>query len=499
MPGTAILSFASTVFLAGDSRNYGDYGHRPGTGVTAPMEKNRAFRLLLAGSSVSMLGSRVTTIAYPMLVLHLTGSPFAAGWIAFAATAPSVLFYIPAGALVDRCDPRRTMLFSEFGRGVAIATVVATTLVFGRPHLSLVVVTAVAEGILAVFSAVSEPRYVRSLVEPDQASSALARIEARAHVVVLAGRPLGGFLFGLTPVLPFLADALSFTFSVVPLVSMKSRRAIGQAVMLRSGDLFLALFKAVGLRCRNWLVSIRYRRLAEGKFRSDIRDGLRWLRRDEFARLSVISSAGATLIFQALIIVFIADAHTRRLPSVGIGTVLAASGVGGALGALAASRFRRARANWPWLQIQIWAWAASFAILALSSGKSFTLMAIVMAVLGFTGALGNIEIGTYFIRNVAENMLARANSMSQMMSLGACASGPVLGGILIQEYHIRHTLFMLFFMTMFLAVVPFLGILRSMLARCLKRTDDAAAGNPPLRPSPSSAVAECGPAGAGSP
>ena len=445
-----------------------------------------------------MLGSRVTTIAYPMLVLHLTGSPFVAGWIAFAATAPSVLFYIPAGALVDRCDPRRTMLFSEFGRGVAIATVVAATLVFGRPNLCLVIVTAVAEGILAVFSAVSEPRYVRSLVEPDQASSALARIEARAHLVVLAGRPLGGFLFGLMPVLPFLADVLSFIASVVALVSIKSRRAIGQAVMLRAGNLFLTLFKAVGPRCRNWRAPIRYGRLAEGQFRSDIRDSLRWLCRDQFAHLSLISSAGATLIFQALIIVFVADAHTRRLPSVAIGMVLAASGVGGALGALAASRLR-ARANWPWIQIQVWAWAASFAILALSNGKSFTLIAIIMAVLGFTGALGNIEIGTYFIRNVAESMLARANSMSQMMSFGACAAGPVLGGILIQEYHIRRTIFVLFLMTMFLAVVLFLRILRSMLDRCLKRTDDAAADNPLPRRSPSSAVAGCGSAGAGPP
>ena len=178
--------------------------------------------------------------------------------------------------------------------------------------------------------------------------------------------------------------------------------------------------------------------------------------------------------------------------------VLAASGVGGALGALAAARLR-ARANWPWIQIQIWAWAASFAILALSSGKSFTLIAIMMAFLGFTGALGNIEIGTYFIRNVAESMLARASSMSQMMSLGACAVGPALGGILIQEYHIRRTIFVLFFMTMFLAVVLFLGILRSMLTRCLKRTDDAATDNPLLRRSSSSPVAECGPAGAGSP
>ena len=71
-----------------------------------------------------MLGSHVTTIAYPLLVLRLTGSPFTAGCAVFAATAPSMFAYIPAGALVDRWSrrwgPRRVMLLSEFGRGVAI-------------------------------------------------------------------------------------------------------------------------------------------------------------------------------------------------------------------------------------------------------------------------------------------------------------------------------------------------------------------------------------------
>src|SRR5579859_4190130 len=50
------------------------------TGATEarPVTKGRAFRLLMAGSSVSMLGTRMSNIALPMLVLYLTGSPVAA-------------------------------------------------------------------------------------------------------------------------------------------------------------------------------------------------------------------------------------------------------------------------------------------------------------------------------------------------------------------------------------------------------------------------------------
>lgn len=49
-----------------------------------------------------MSGSQLTAIA-ALLVLYLTRSPRDAGWwVAFAATAHSILVYMPAGALIDR-------------------------------------------------------------------------------------------------------------------------------------------------------------------------------------------------------------------------------------------------------------------------------------------------------------------------------------------------------------------------------------------------------------
>jgi len=98
----------------------------------------RDFRLLMAGSFVSMLGSRISTIAFPLLTLFLTNSPVDAGLVAFAATIPSALFYIPAGALVDHWNPWRAMLICESCRGVAVA-VVAISLITGKPSMFLLI------------------------------------------------------------------------------------------------------------------------------------------------------------------------------------------------------------------------------------------------------------------------------------------------------------------------------------------------------------------------
>ena len=392
---------------------------------------NGAFRLLLMGSSVSLLGSGVTAIAYPMLVLYLTGSPVTAGWVAFAATTPSVLAYIPVGVLVDRSDPWRAMLLSEIGRGCAIGTVVVA-LALGRASVSLLIAAAVIEQTLEVFSVLAEPRLVGSLISRDEVASAFVRIEARTHVVTLLGRPLGGFLFGLRPILPFLSDALSFGISVGALIGIRSRRPPRLPAQGAQGG------------GASWHLG------------HDVRDGLRWLCRDEYVRLAIVLCSATTLTAQALIMVILGEAHSRHVPAFMVGVALAGSGAGGAIGSFAASRLPVTSRN-QWLRTQMCVWCVMLAVLAIVGSLSFGLMAAVMLVLGFTGALGNIEVGTYLMQNVAHTMLARVTSIGRMMSFGACAIGPVLGGILFQGYGAEKTIVVLFFGITILALVSLLA------------------------------------------
>lgn len=392
---------------------------------------NGAFRLLLMGSSVSLLGSRVTAIAYPMLVLYLTGSPVTAGWVAFAATTPSVLAYIPVGVLVDRSDPWRAMLLSEIGRGCAIGTVVVA-LALGRASVPLLIAAAVIEQTLEVFSVLAEPRYVGSLISRDEVASAFVRVEARTHVVTLLGLPLGGFLFGLRPILPFLSDALSFGISVGALIGIRSRRPPRLPAQGAPG---------VGA---SWHLG------------HDVRDGLRWLRHDEYVRLAIVLCSATTLTAQALIMVILGEAHSRHVAAFMVGVALAASGAGGAIGSFVASRLPVTSRN-QWLRTQMCVWCVTLAVLAIVGSLSFGLMAAVMLVLGFTGALGNIEVGTYLMQNVAHTMLARVTSIGRMMSFGACAIGPVLGGILFQRYGAEKTIVVLFSGITILALVSLLA------------------------------------------
>ena len=85
-------------------------------------------------------------------------------------------------------------------------------------------------------------------------------------------------------------------------------------------------------------------------------------------------------------------------------------------------------------------------------------MAAVMAILGFTGALGNIELDTHLMRDVEKDMLARVTSISRLMSLAACAIGPAFGGMLVQGLGVQGAVTCLFLITPVLpllaAIVP---------------------------------------------
>jgi MFS family permease len=421
----------------------------PGSGEkSAPRtRRDQTFHWLLSASSVSMLGSHMTAIAYPMVVLLLTDSPLVAGWAAFAAIAPSILVYMPAGALIDRWDPGRVMLISELGRGGAIA-IVACAIALRKPYLTPLIVTAIIiaaiiEGILEVASTLAQRRYVGALVERKQIPSALARLEGGTHAVLVAGRPLGGLLFGIEPIFPFLADVCTFIYSAGVLIGIrKNRRAVEKA-------------------------GIGSSLLPRPRLRSDIRRGLGWLRRDQFAWMTMVAFSTGTLIFQALIMVFLADARAQRLPALGIGMVLAASGVGGIFGSAAASRLLK-RVGYSWIKIQAVTWIVGFAALAASAGRHFFLMAVVMAILGLTGALGNIELNVYLMQNVRQGMLARVTSVNRLAVLSACAVGPALGGILVQALRVQNALIVLAVMTIPLVVLSLIrsatGVSRNQVA-----------------------------------
>ena len=365
-----------------------------------PLRVNRDFRLLWLGSVVSVLGSRASAIAYPLLVLALTGSPADAGLAGFAATIPYLLWQLPAGALVDRWNRRLIMIACDSGRALALASIVLA-LAIDRISFPQIVVVSFIEGSLYVFHSLAEPAAVRNLVHRAHLPLALSQIEARERGAALLGQPLGGFLFDLGRAVPFLADALSYLASLTALLLIRSRFQ-GERPPARSA------------------------------FVTEIAQAVAWLWRQPFLRATALLVAGSNLLFQALNLLVIVIAREQGASSTTIGLLLAGFGVGGVLGSLAAPWFQR---RLPMQAIVVganWVWA--LALPGIGLADNLVILGALLAIMAFVGPLWNVTIEVYRLLITPDELQGRVGSAISLLAWGAIPVGSLLAGYLLESF-----------------------------------------------------------------
>jgi MFS family permease len=186
------------------------------------LRRNRDFQLLWIGEALSELGSRISGVAIPLLVLATSHSPAKLGVTGFVGLLPLLVFTLPAGALLDRWNRRRMMVVCQAGRALAV-TSLAATIAAGRVWFPLILVVFFLDVTGSIFYSVAERSALPHLVPHEQMRSAVAQNQAREYGSGLIGRPLGGLLFSVGHTVPFLADALSYLFSITSLLLIRRR------------------------------------------------------------------------------------------------------------------------------------------------------------------------------------------------------------------------------------------------------------------------------------
>ncbi|MEY9861201.1 MFS family permease [Catenulispora sp. GAS73] len=189
-----------------------------------PLRRNRNFNLLWGGAVSAMLGLSTADIAYPLVILALTGSPLKAGLFATVQLIASVLATLPVGQLMDRKDRRRLLLLSESVRVVAAGSV-AVAYFLGALTFWHLLLTAAALGAIQPFAG-ARTLLLRQVVAPEQIPAALTAEQVRQQGCELAGPPLGGMLFGISRALPFLFAMAAGLFSLLTVVLLKLPKSV---------------------------------------------------------------------------------------------------------------------------------------------------------------------------------------------------------------------------------------------------------------------------------
>jgi MFS family permease len=177
-----------------------------------PLRRNLRFQTLWIGMTASTVGVSVADVAYPLIILAMTGSPALAGLFAAVQAVGMLVAGLPAGSLADRYDSRAIVIATEAAR-TAVAAGVVVALVAGWLSLPLLLAAAALLGVGQAVKGAAGLLLMRSVVAPEQLTRALTQDEVRMNGAALAGPAIGGALYGvhaLAHALPFIFTAGSF-------------------------------------------------------------------------------------------------------------------------------------------------------------------------------------------------------------------------------------------------------------------------------------------------
>jgi MFS family permease len=384
----------------------------PQTGGRPPsLWHNRDFTLLWSGQCLSDLGTAMSDLALPLLVLQLTGSPTRAGLVGTVSLAIATACRLPAGVLADRFDRRRLLIVCDAVR-LAGYTALAWAVMAKAATLPVILaVVAASAAATAVFST-TEFAAVPALVQPDHLVTAVARNEARSYGTSLAGPPLGGLLFGLGRALPFFGNALSYVLSLSAILCI--RRPLQQPrpaeVASRTGSEGSRDSQDRGAAGSGW-------------------QGLRFVLHNPFLRSLIAIATPLNMAFTGMIFALTLSLRRAGLPPALIGLATAIIGVGGLSGAFIAPALQR-RLRLPALIMLIcWSTVALMVISVLLAPGIAAAAPLAVAV--FLGPTANAALFGYQAAITPDHLQGRVVSVVLLAATSAAALAPALAGVLL--------------------------------------------------------------------
>lgn len=383
--------------------------------TSPPTQAQRGPLLALLGAyTVSLLGSRLTTIAIPWFVLLTTGSATRTGIVAFCELVPAILASFFGGALVDRLGHRRTSIVADVISGGTVALIPLLHATVGLAFWQLLILVFCG----ALFNVPGAT--ARAALLPDLTARAGVPIERATSATqaiqrgsILLGAPLAGLLIAaLGPTIPLWFDAATFLLSaaLVALLVPVIRHAVRQPA------------EGTGER-------------GARRYLTELREGLNFIRGDRLI-LSIVLTVMVTNLIESVAWVG-APVYAERLygSAVALGLMTAATGGGAMVSAILYGVFghrlpRRPTFIGGFILVALGYWPLAFLPpLPVTIGA--------LALLGFVAGPINPLVGAVQYERIPAALRGRV--LGVLAAGYSCATplGVLLGGVLLDRLGLR--------------------------------------------------------------
>jgi predicted MFS family arabinose efflux permease len=378
--------------------------------TSPPLWRNRDYLLLWGGQAVSTVGDGMLSLALPLFVLDMTHSPALAGLVDGMYIIAYVVLSLPAGALVDRWDRKRTMILCDAARGLLLLGVVGAA-ALGDLTVAQLAITGFASGACFVFFNLAEVASLPRVVGAGRLPAAMGQNQATVAAGNIISQAGAGALYAIGRMVPFAADAITFVASV------------GTLLLIRTPFQHERTARPIRL----------------DELRAEIAEGFAWLWRHPVLRPITLLNGANNFVSQGFSLVLIVIARQAHMPTPILGLIFAASGVGGILGALAAPRLRRWLRLGRAIALALWVATGCWLLLAYVHGP-LALAGVVVGV-SVLNPLYNVVIISYRVGATPDELQGRVNGVARMFSNSLSPLGVLFTGVVLQAIQPMPTIY----------------------------------------------------------
>jgi predicted MFS family arabinose efflux permease len=371
-----------------------------------PLWFQRDYMLLWSGQVVSSLGSGMSGIAFPLLILVITGSPLVAGIAGALGALPYPIFSLPVGALMDRWDRKKVMIICDTVRAINIASI-PIALYFGVLTVWQIYLNSFIEGSAFVFFNIAEVAALPRVVDKAQLPAAAAQNEAAYGIVGLISPSVGALLFkSVSQLFPFIFDAISYSASIISLSLIKTR------------------FQAE-------------RTKRETKLRGEIKEGLVWLWSRPLIRTMAFLTGGLNLVSSASFLTLILLAKRLGADEPSIGVIFSIGAVGGIIGSIIGGFIQKRFSFGQVIIAAVWVDVLMFPLYLVA--PNIVVLGAINAIMWMMNPVYNVVQFSYRLALIPDRLQGRVNSAFRLIAWGSQPLGAALAGVLLQFVGVEYT------------------------------------------------------------
>lgn len=351
---------------------------------------SRDYRLLFAAVGIEVFGTGMWTIVMVFQILALNDSPLALSAVATGMSLGLFAFSILGGVVADRFSKRRIIITVQ-GCTAAVMSAVAALSLTETIELWHVGVASFAMGAGSAFFYPAYSAYLPQVLPPDQLLAANGLEGAlRPSMGQGLGPALGGIIVGaFFPAIGAVIVAMSYTIAFVIVLLLSRHEETTEPTPTEQ-------------KTNMW---------------GDLRAGVRYVADTRWLLWTLIFGSSLALIIQGPIEVLLPFLTRDRFDEAEatFGLLLAAFGIGGAVGSLVVSSLKLPRR---YLTFMILCWGGGTLPLALLGvANNLGLMLAALFVVGAATGAGVVIWGTLLQRLVPLDMIGRVASLDFFVSI----------------------------------------------------------------------------------